>query len=97
MKVITICGSMKFQEKMIEVARELELNQGYCVIQCVYNLDQENTPKKQLEKVIDAHWKKIDLSDAIFVVNVGGYIGSSCKKEIEYALNQGKEVIYLEN
>ena len=88
---------MKFQEKMIEVARELELNQGYCVIQCVYNLDQEETPKEQLEKVIDAHWKKIDLSDAIYVVNVGGYIGSSCKQEIEYALNHGKEVIYLEN
>ena len=46
MKVITICGSMKFQEKMIEVARELELNQGYCVIQCVYNLDQENESKE---------------------------------------------------
>ena len=97
MKVITICGSMKFQDKMIEVARELELKQGYCVIQCVYDLDKENVSKEQMDKVVNAHWKKIDLCDAIFVVNVGGYIGSSCNKEIEYALNHGKEVIYLEN
>ena len=36
------------------------------------------------------------MSDAIFVVNVGGYIGSSTKSEIEYAKKQNKEIIYLE-
>lgn len=43
------------------------------------------------------HRTKIDLSDAIFVVNIGGYIGESVKSEIEYAKEKGKEIIYLEN
>ena len=41
--------------------------------------------------------KKIDLSDAIYVINAGGYIGSSTKLEIEYAKSHNKEIIYLEN
>lgn len=44
----------------------------------------------------ELHIIKIDLSDAIFVANVDGYIGESVKKEIEYAKEKGKEVIYLE-
>ena len=39
---------------------------------------------------------KIKISDAIYVINVNGYIGSSTSKEIEYAKKLGKEVIYLE-
>ena len=40
--------------------------------------------------------RKIDLADEIFVINVGGYIGSSTKAEIEYAEKTGKPVRYLE-
>ena len=45
----------------------------------------------------ELHRTKIDLSDAIFVVNIGGYIGESVKSEIAYAKEKGKEIIYLEN
>jgi len=44
----------------------------------------------------DMHKRKIDMADAIFVINVGGYIGESTRGEIEYATNNGREVIYLE-
>ena len=44
----------------------------------------------------DMHKRKIDMSDEIFVINVGGYIGSSTKSEIEYAKKAGKKVRYLE-
>ena len=44
----------------------------------------------------DMHKRKIDMADAIYVINVGGYIGSSTKSEIEYATAHGKEVRYLE-
>ena len=37
------------------------------------------------------------MADAIYVINVGGYIGESTKSEIEYALRNGKKVYYLEN
>ena len=39
---------------------------------------------------------KIDMADAIYVINVGGYIGSSTRSEIEYARKNGKEVLSLE-
>lgn len=40
--------------------------------------------------------RKIDMADEIFVINVGGYIGSSTASEIEYAHANGKPVRYLE-
>ena len=36
------------------------------------------------------------LSDAIYVINKGGYIGESTKREIEYAKKKGKQIYYLE-
>ena len=38
-KVITICGSMRYSKEMMKIAEELELKEGYAVIQCVYNID----------------------------------------------------------
>ena len=53
---------------------------------------------KQTKKMLDGmHRQKIDMSDAIFVINVNGYIGESTKNEIEYAKSKNKEIIYLEN
>ena len=36
------------------------------------------------------------MADELFVINVGGYIGSSTRSEIEYATACGKTVRYLE-
>ena len=96
-KVVTICGSMKFAEKMQKVATDLEKRKGWCVIQCVYGIDQNNISQEEIDNIVNAHWKKIDISDAIFVVNVGGYIGKATQNEINYALSKGKEVLYLES
>lgn len=40
------------------------------------------------------HKERIKLSDAILVVNVNDYIGSSTKSEIEFAKSLNKEIIY---
>ena len=80
----------------MKISEELELKKGYAVIQCIYNVDglkYEGLDVKALDKI---HRKKIDISDAIYVVNIDGYIGDSTKNEIEYALKNGKEVIYHE-
>ena len=96
MKVVTICGSMRFAEEMRAIAWDLEANRGLSVIQCVYNDRITKESEEQIANLVNAHWKKIDISDAIYVVNIGGYIGESTKKEIAYALNNGKEVLYHE-
>ena len=49
------------------------------------------------EMLDDMHKRKIDMADAIYVINVGGYIGDSTRSEIEYARKNGKKVYYLES
>lgn len=97
MKVVTICGSMKFEKQMIEIASNLEFDKGYCVLQCVYFDKNKKLTKEEMLKINEAHKKKIDMSDAIFVMNVGGYIGESTSNEIDYAKKHGKDVLYLES
>ena len=96
MKVITLCGSLKFKKEMMETAEKMGL-EGNCILTPVYPIleDFERT-EEQLKKLKEAHFKRIELSDAILVINKDNYIGKSTKLEIEYAEKLGKEIIYLE-
>ena len=96
MKIITICGSMKFVREMMEISERVEL-QGNVVLMPIYNPSRSNKESFTSEEVLilgKMHRERIKLSDAILVVNVNGYIGSSTKNEIEYAKSLNKEVIY---
>ena len=103
--IITLCGSTRFKEEYIGVQKRLTL-EGNIVIsvglfghsgdQEVWDGMDEGTLLKTKEMLDDMHKRKIDMSDSIYVINVGGYIGDSTSSEIEYALKHGKEVRYLE-
>lgn len=95
MKIITLCGSMQFKNKMIEIAAKLELS-GNVVIQCIYFPQNKKLSNFELELLSKLHYKKIEISDAIYVVNVDGYIGEATRKEIEYAHSLNKEILSLE-
>lgn len=95
-KVVTMCGSMRFSKQMITIASNLEKEYGWCVIQCVYDIDPNKLSDEEADKIVNAHWKKIDISDAIYVVNIDGYIGKSTHNEIDYAMKNGKQIIYHE-
>lgn len=43
------------------------------------------------------HKQKIDMSDEIYVINIGRYIRESTKTEIEYAKPKGKKISYIES
>lgn len=94
MKTYTICGSMRFEEEMRAIAYNLETQKGYNIIQCLYSAESSNVTDVELENIVNAHYKKIDLSNGIYVVNIDGYIGESVSKEIEYARSKGKEILY---
>jgi len=96
MKVVTICGSMRYADEMKSIARELETKKGYCVLQAIYNESKKTESFSELERIFTNHFKKIELSDAIYVVNIKGYIGEATKSEIAYAKKNGKEIIYHE-
>ena len=97
-KVITLCGSTKFKDEFLRVQKELTL-QGNIVISVGlfgHSGDNEVWTEGTKEMLDDMHKRKIDMAEAIFVVNVGGYIGESTLSEIEYAREHNKEIIYLE-
>lgn len=97
MKIITLCGSLKFQTEMMEIAEKMALK-GNCILTPVYPVlkDYERTTE-QLRKLKEAHLKKIELSDAILVVNINNYIGDSTNLEIQYAKELRKEILYFTN
>lgn len=94
MKIITLCGSLKFQKEMMEIAEKVAL-EGNCILTPVYPvLDNIKRTEEQLVKLKEAHFKRIELSDAILVINVNNYIGNSTNLEINYAKKLGKRIIY---
>ena len=97
-KVITLCGSTRFKDAFMEAQKRLTLD-GNIVISVGlfgHSGDDEVWSEGTKEMLDDMHKRKIDMADEIFVINVGGYIGSSTKSEIEYAKAHGKHVSYLE-
>ncbi len=47
-KIVTICGTMKFKNKMMEIAKELEIKNKYIVIQCVYSNEKFDEREQQI-------------------------------------------------
>ena len=95
MKVVTLCGSMRFFREMQNIAVELETKYDYCVLAPTGGTkeDMDNTATEKLSK---AHYKKIDMADAVYIVNIGGYIGVAVREELRYAQMKNREIIFHE-
>lgn len=97
-EVVTLCGSTKFKDDFIRVQKELTLK-GRIVISVGlfgHSGDTEVWTENTKQMLDDMHKRKIDMADSIFVINKDGYVGSSTKSEIEYAIRIGKPIIYME-
>ncbi len=101
--VITLCGSLSKvpHELWIAKAKELSLDQWVVQTVTVWDMYAElhdgYAKTRKIKEALDgAHKQKIRMSNAIYVLNLDGYIGSSTKSEIAYAKSLGKQVIYLE-
>ena len=97
-KVVTLCGSTRFKDEFMETMKKLTLS-GILVLSVGafgHSGDNEALSEDVKEMLNDMHKRKIDMADEIFVVNKNGYIGSSTRSEIEYAIQTGKKVNYLE-
>lgn len=97
-KVITLCGSTKFKDDFIREQKRLTI-EGNIVISVGmfgHSGDDEVFDGNVKEMLDDMHKRKIDMADEIFVINKGGYVGSSTKSEIEYAMKTNKKVVFME-
>ncbi len=97
MKIVTICGSLQFKKLIMIEAQKLALN-GACVLTPIYPvIENLKIYDFQLQNLKKEHFRKIELSDSILVINKDNYIGESTKLEIEYAKSLNKEIIYYTN
>lgn len=97
-KVITLCGSARFKDNFMKVQKRLSLEGNIVLSLSFFDLDDgEVLTKEKKDLLDDIHKRKIDISDEIFVINKGGYIGENTRSEIEYAKMTNKKVNYMEN
>ena len=100
-KIVCLCGSTRFVDTFNEWRKVLTL-EGKIVlsIEIVTTQSKEQDPQygnhKVKQMLDELHLRKIDLADEVMILNVGGYIGESTRKELDYAISQGKAIKYLE-
>lgn len=98
-KVITLCGSTRFKNEFLEAQKRLTLEGNVVITVGLYGHSGDDVVWTEgVKDMLDRqHLAKIDLADEIFVINVGGYIGDSTRREIAYAEYNGKSITYLES
>ncbi len=99
-EIVCLCGSTRFIEECNYWRKKFTL-QGKIVLaveivttQLVSEDPQHVAPdvKAMLDEL---HLRKIDMSDWVMILDVGGYMGESTKNELAYARRQGKPVQFL--
>jgi len=102
-KTVCFCGSTRFAQNFM-IERWLLEKQG--VITFGINIlpngyfegeDHHGAEQEGVKDILDElHKRKIDISDEVVILNVGGYIGESTRSELKYAESIGKPIKYLE-
>ncbi|DBA34714.1 TPA_asm: hypothetical protein vir519_00049 [Caudoviricetes sp. vir519] len=96
-KIVTLCGSTRFKDEFLKAQKDFTLK-GYIVLTvgCYPHTDKDDLTEEQKRAVDELHLRKIDMSHMVYVINKGGYIGDSTKREILYAQCIGVKVFFLE-
>lgn len=98
-EVVCLCGSTRFMDAFFEEGWRLTLEGKIVlsvgVVKTAEHHAGEALGQEVADRLDELHLRKIDLADRVLVLNVGGYIGSSTRKEIAYAESQGKPIQYL--
>jgi hypothetical protein len=100
-EIVCLCGSTRFYDTFREQNLRLTLD-GKIVLSvgCNMRTDSDALAGQDLAEVKarldELHLWKIAISDRVLVLNLGGYIGESTRREITYAETNGIPVDYLE-
>lgn len=102
-EIVVLCGSSRFVREMAILAWTLERDEhvivmGLHLLPHDYTTAADHLAEVQgvAEQMDELHLRKIDIADRVFVVNLGGYVGDSTRREIDYAKQHGKRVTFLE-
>ncbi|MFM9368471.1 hypothetical protein [Streptomyces sp. Da 82-17] len=97
-EIVCICGSARFVDEMRAANRDLTFA-GVIVVapgEVETGAAGELLTGEQQAALGALHLRKIDLADRVLVVNPGGYIGESTRREIAYAHATGKPVAFTD-
>jgi hypothetical protein len=97
-EVVCLLGSTRFRDLYDAENRRLTL-EGKIVLTCgvwVHHEAETANDAETKERLDDLHRWKIDWSDRVHVINPGGYLGESTRREMAYAEQRGKALTYLE-
>jgi hypothetical protein len=102
-RVVCLCGSTRFYNEFQEanfretLAGRIVLTVGFYTHARAEAHGQGVGITPEQKDMLDwLHLHKIDLADEILVLNVGGYVGESTRREIAYAQANSKAVRWLE-
>lgn len=95
-QIVCLCGSVRFVQEIRAVHRDLTL--AGTIVLAPAELERSGDPITDERKAAlgALHLAKIDLADRVVVVNPGGYVGESTRREIHYAHETGKPVEYTD-
>ncbi|MHA0041398.1 hypothetical protein [Deinococcus sp. PEB2-63] len=103
-RVVCLCGSVRFLAEF-DAASLAETLAGRIVLSVGSHRQRDEDAlahlssaerEAALERLGELHLRKIDLADEVLVINPGGYVGESTRREISYAQQTGKPVRSLE-
>jgi hypothetical protein len=99
--VVTLCGSTKFETEFAEVNQRLTMDGCVVISLGMFSLpdlggyDWTADPLDLKGRLGALHLHKIRMADEVYIVDPGGYVGESTRREIAYATSLGKPVRYL--
>ncbi len=94
--IVCLCGSTRVSDNEFRRQHRLLTLEGKIVLSIGVLRHTEQLNEDTLAALDELQFRKIDLADEVLVLNVGGYIGGSTARDIEYAKATGKIVRFLE-
>ena len=86
---------MRFSAELQRLKTELTLA-GHVVLSPVDLAAGTDLTEEQRARLGRIHLQKVAMADEVLVVNVGGYVGESTRREIDHARSRGIAVRFLE-
>jgi hypothetical protein len=95
-QIVCLCGSARFVQEIRAASRDLTLAGTIVLAPAELEHAGDLITDERTAALGALHLAKIDLADRVVVVNPGGYVGESTRREIDYAHQTGKPVEYTD-
>lgn len=100
-ELVCICGSTRFAREMAEASLRLSLEGVVVLAPVAFEAAGDDAADEVLTDAQKAelgalHLRKVELADRVLIVNPGGYVGKSTRREIAHARSLGKPVTFTD-